>query len=662
MEGAVFVPRRPTLVVSAVLAALVLSVHAQQDPQAPRSIFRVRTDLIPVDVSVLDKDRQPVRGLTAADFTVYEDGKRRPVVAFSAVDVPGPVRDTTAAPWVRDAPQDVVSNDLPDEGRLVVILMDGTIPDGQPTIAAKQIAHAAVDELGPGDLAAVVRSTIFGNNGLSQGFTSDRSRLIDAIDSPFMGTTTPPEMTPVGLESPSPVPGIGFYTKDQCEVIYDVARAMREAPRRRKVLIFVGSMIGLTGQIRSGADIRECRDEMLREVAESNVTVQAVDPVGLLTTAVTADYTTHTRIVPELQQGWGRQNQNRIDALRVLPSLTGGRLVANTNAPQDAMPAIFAESQSYYLLGFEPASPVTKNAHAIRVDVRRRGVTVHWRNGYRTQPDDRSVSARGESGAAGAAPPELTAALDGALPHQDLPLSVTAAPFALAVGRKAAVAIALGATLPAGADARKLDVTVGAFDVRGNSIGVGSQTIDVPAELAHAGRADAGLITRLDLPPGRYELRVAAKDEASGTIGSVFSFVDVPDFSDGPLTMSGLLLHREPAPAVENNPIAYVVPVVPTVARVFTRDDTVRAFLRIYQPGDPQAIAVTTRVIDATNRTIVEQRSALSVDAFLARSADVDVPLPLSQLSSGQYLLTIAATRGESHIERTARFEVRAGR
>jgi VWFA-related protein len=499
MEGASVSGRVSALVVSAVLAALVLPIHSQHE-QPPRSIFRVRTDLIPVDVSVLDNDRQPVRGLTAADFAVYEDGKRREIVAFSAVDVPGPVRDATVAPWVRDAPRDVVSNDLPDEGRLVVILMDGTIPDGQPTIAAKQIAHAAVDELGPGDLAAVVRSTIFSNNGLSQGFTSDRSKLIEAIDSPFMGTTEPSEMTAAGLESPSPVPGSAVHTKEQCEVLYDVARAMRDAPRRRKVVIFVGTSLGLSGQLRSGGDIRFCREELLGELAESNVTIQVVDPVGLLTGAVAADYTTHERVMPELQQRWARQNQGRIDALRVLPGLTGGRLVANTNTPQNVMPAIFAESQSYYLLGFEPASPATKDAHTIRVDVRRRGVTVHWRNGYRTQPDENAATARETRGDAGSSPPELTAALDGALPHQDLPLSVTAAPFALATGRNAAIAIALGATWPTTSGSRTLDVTVGAFDVRGNSVGVGHQTIEVPAELARAGRADEGLITRLDLP------------------------------------------------------------------------------------------------------------------------------------------------------------------
>jgi hypothetical protein len=109
-----------------------------------------------------------------------------------------------------------------------------------------------------------------------------------------------------------------------------------------------------------------------------------------------------------------------------------------------------------------------------------------------------------------------------------------------------------------------------------------------------------------------------------------------------------------------DNPIAAVVPVVPTVARAFTRDDVVHAFLRIYQSRDPQPVTVTTRVIDTANRTVVEQRRDLSVDAFLAHSADVDVPLPLSQLAPGQYLLTIEATRGEARAERSGRFEVRA--
>jgi hypothetical protein len=48
------------------------------------------------------------------------------------------------------------TNRLPPEGRLVVIVMDRSIPDGQPMQSAHAIADAAIDRLGPNDLGAVV--------------------------------------------------------------------------------------------------------------------------------------------------------------------------------------------------------------------------------------------------------------------------------------------------------------------------------------------------------------------------------------------------------------------------------------------------------------------------------------------------------------------------
>ena len=58
-----------------VLAEISGRLDARQDAQAPQATFRTGIDVTTLDVSVLDKDRRPVRGLTAANFTVLERGK-----------------------------------------------------------------------------------------------------------------------------------------------------------------------------------------------------------------------------------------------------------------------------------------------------------------------------------------------------------------------------------------------------------------------------------------------------------------------------------------------------------------------------------------------------------------------------------------------------------
>src|SRR5438093_11857632 len=93
--------------------AIALAVSASPYAQAPTSpqqlpTFRTGVDIVELDVTVLDKDRHPVTGLTAEDFTILDRGMPQPIVAFSAVDVPPPV--AYPAPWMRDAPLDVVSN------------------------------------------------------------------------------------------------------------------------------------------------------------------------------------------------------------------------------------------------------------------------------------------------------------------------------------------------------------------------------------------------------------------------------------------------------------------------------------------------------------------------------------------------------------------------
>jgi VWFA-related protein len=166
---------------SALIVGLaMLGARGQQPASDPQATFRTGVDLVQVDVSVLDEDRKPVRGLTAADFTIEEDGKPRPVAAFGAVSLPPRPPDPTVA-WMREIAPDVVANTVPRDGRLVVIVIDHTIPLDN-MVWVRRTAEAAVDQLGPGDLAAVIFTTV----GVPQNFTANRSLLIAAINRPFL--------------------------------------------------------------------------------------------------------------------------------------------------------------------------------------------------------------------------------------------------------------------------------------------------------------------------------------------------------------------------------------------------------------------------------------------------------------------------------------------
>src|SRR5262245_5412129 len=98
--------RLPVSVVCALAGgALLTAAGLASQPQSQQPIFRSEIDVIRLDVSVLDDDRRPVRGLTAADFSVFEDGKRQEVVAVVEVDAAD--NDPVPSAWMRFIPRDV---------------------------------------------------------------------------------------------------------------------------------------------------------------------------------------------------------------------------------------------------------------------------------------------------------------------------------------------------------------------------------------------------------------------------------------------------------------------------------------------------------------------------------------------------------------------------
>jgi hypothetical protein len=94
--------------------------------------------------------------------------------------------------------------------------------------------------------------------------------------------------------------------------------------------------------------------------------------------------------------------------LDFFPGETGGRAIKNTNAPWEPIPAIFDETNSYYVLGFTPSAVNDGSYHNISVEVNLPGVHVYPRKGYYSSLPSRPDSPKP---ATSNAPPALTAAL-----------------------------------------------------------------------------------------------------------------------------------------------------------------------------------------------------------------------------------------------------------
>jgi hypothetical protein len=220
------------------------------------------------------------------------------------------------------------------------------------------------------------------------------------------------------------------------------------------------------------------------------------------------------------------------------------------------------------------------------------------------------------------------------------------------------VAVQLGASLPPGDGPRRLAIAVGAFDLDGQPVQVYGQSLEIPQPIDGSTEIREGLLTRLNVPPGRYEIRAAVKDERSGAVGTLLTFADVPDFDDTPITLSGIVLRSSAPPRMPDNPLADVIPFVPTVARAFTQVEQAIAYVRVHESGPPVPASIRAQVIDTTGQTRFEDAAELPADAFVVGDAEYSLGLPLADLAPGRYLLRISAEAGESRTIQELRFEV----
>jgi len=651
---------------TALLLLISASAIAQQEADQPS--FRSGVELLQLDVAVLDGQRRPVRGLTADEFTVLENGVRRPIRSFVAVDMPA--RTQAQQPvWAKDAAPDVATNQIAkDEGRLVILLMDRSIPYLGGTVQAQKIALAAVDQLGPQDVAAVISTS---GAYRPQTFTADRTRLVRAINQRDWSSES--SLAPWSIDG-------GGDPRCFCglcvlETLTTASDAVRNIPRRRKLLLFIGrgivinlAPLGPNASPGCEHDVKAAREKLFESLAVSNLTIHSIDPRDL---ANVGDHTQASVSGTGLDRPANGGPQTRLQALQgarndllrtqqslaVLPERTGGRTVVNTNASLEKVAEIFEESNAYYVLGVErdpSAKPSTRRS--VTIEVARRNVRAHAQRHFLAPGPDPAVRPAKET-------PSTPDALSALLPDAGKPLALHLAAFAKPDGEGGSVRITLNAAaFVRDAASAALDISAIAVDQAGVTQGSAKQMSTLIGPTGDKTRTPLVTIpTYLDLRPGDYEIRVAVVDRAAGASASVFAQILVPNFAAERLSLSDLVVEASPAtPPSDTTTVA--VDATATTERAFGRGAQVRAVFQIYQGTErtDAIVPVTTRVrvVDSRGAVARDQSIVFAAADFHARRTDCRINLPINGLPAGDYLLEIIATAGGEHQTRKLRFAV----
>lgn len=249
------------------------------------------------------------------------------------------------------------------------------------------------------------------------------------------------------------------------------------------------------------------------------------------------------------------------DPLTALAADTGGRALLNAGALIPAVTNALKETSNYYLLAWRPESEDQKGGKFKRVEISVAGrpdLTVRLPRGFyagQIAAAEKSAEAKTpESDAktpAAAKGPEadIRSALTASAPKKGLPtqLSVSfvdvpnAGPVLTASMQMATDVLGYGADGKQGA---AIDVAGVVLNDQGKQAGGFKTRINVNPLSADRVVENPGVIysNKVPLKPGIYQVRVAARDDRTGRIGSAAQWIEIPDLTTKRLAMSSLLV------------------------------------------------------------------------------------------------------------------------
>ncbi len=653
--------------------------------------FTANTQLVVEDVILKDKNGQPVTNLTAKDFVVTEDGKPQDVricefqkleekpaealpdepqtksetVKTAAVEPPK-VTATAIAP---EKPGDIKYRDK----RLMVLFFDMVSMPIQDQVHAIDGATKFVKtQITPSDLVAIM--TFSSDIKVVEDFTDDRDLLLKDIKHLVVGEGQ--GFTAADSSDAASDTGDAFSADDSEFAIFNTDRQLSALETAVKMLASLNEKKALvyfsSGIQRSGQDNQAQLQATVNAAIRSNVSFYPIDARGLVASAPLGDATKASPGGAAMYSGSSARSaqgnfQAQQDTLTTLASDTGGKPLLDNSDLALGIVQAQKDISSYYILGYYTTNEkLDGHFRRVKIALKDAALTARtkmdYRVGYWAGKDFKQFNDSDRER-------QLNEAMLLGDPVTDIDIALDAYYFRLARDRYFVPVVAKipGSELEL---AKKGGVESTTFDFIGvvkDSAGKTVQNVrdyipfklkeDVANQLA---KHPIVYPTGFTLAPGTYTLRLVARENTTGRIGTFDKKLVIPDLTSEQtkLPISSVVLSSQRMDvsaavfsAQKDKKIDAANPLIeggkeliPSVTNVFSRGSEMYVYLQAYEPAAESTQPLVARVTFFRGRIKAFQTAPLEVTEGLdtkSKALALKFSLPLAEMKPGRYTVQV---------------------
>ena len=672
-------------IIACLLTALCAAT-AQDAPPAPKGVkFETTTQLVVVNVSARGKSGEALENLKASDFSLTEDGKPQQIKVFEYQRL----EDTILAPpalTARPAEQPAVAAKpavatpiaaaRPGEikykdRRLLVLFFDQAGMPVTDQLRAQQAALKFLNtQISQSDMVAVM--TYVTDLAVLQDFTSDRDQLIQVIKRLSIGENG---MSNGSTGDDSEGDTGAAYTQDDSEFnIFNTDRklaALTSAVKmlgtlpEKKALVYFAS-----GMTRTGIDNQAQLRATVNAAIRSNVAFYPVDARGLVAQAPLGDATQASQGGQGMYSGSSQRTaqanfQGQQETLYTLASDTGGKALLDQNDLALGIQQAQKDIASYYILGYYSTNTALDGRYRrIKVQVAKNlTAKLDYRSGYFASKEFRQFDSSDRER-------QLQEALMLGDPVTDLSVAVEVNYFRLARDR---YFVPVSLKIPGsdielarkgGAESTRLDFIGQVKDAKGNLQGTVRDEIPVKLKGENTGqlsRRNLEYDTGFTLQPGTYTLKFLARENETGKMGTFETGFTIPDLTTDskylPISSVVLSYQREKLDAalataerdkklIAANPLVQDgQKLVPSVTRVFRKDQEMYVYLEAYQPASEKTQLVLATLGFYRGKSKVFETAPLKIATGLdakSKAVPVSFSVPMATLQPGRYTCQVS--------------------